>query len=81
MVAEDVPGKANSRPEAGGVIVLVSRVAARWSETRDIQAFYAAAVNEWILAFVGEIRIEISNMAEVVVKTSKALHTKPEVQS
>ena len=67
-MAEDIPCKAYARPPSRRVVVLVSTVASGWIQACDIQARHTAAINKWILPGVVEVRIQIANVATIIME-------------
>src|SRR6266851_4196918 len=81
LVSAEVVSETNARRETSRVIVLIGRVAAGRTQAREVKAFHATAVDEGILAAVGQILIQIADVALIVVKTAEEFHAQAQVQS
>ena len=79
MTTKNIPGKAHPRPPTGRVVILVSRIAARGVEAGHVQILYAASINERILTAPGQVRIEISNVAQIVIISAQKFHAQAQV--
>src|SRR5713226_2613229 len=81
LVSAEVVSETNARSETRRVIVLIGRVAAGRAQAREVKAFHATAVDEGILAAVGQILIQVADVALIVVKTAEDFHAQAQVQS
>src|SRR5713226_3419131 len=81
LVSAEVVSETNARSETSRVIVLIGRVAAGRTQAREVKAFHATAVDEGILAAVGQILIQVADVALIVVKTAEDFHAQAQVQS
>src|SRR5216683_376456 len=81
LVSAKVVSETNARSETSRVIVLIGRVAAGRTQAREVKAFHATAVDEGILAAVGQILIQVADVALIVVKTAEEFHAQAQVQS
>src|SRR5579862_4685437 len=81
VAPEEIPGEADARREAGCVVVVIRGVAASGIESGDVERLRAAAKDEGILPLIGEGRIKISDVAEIVVECAEDFGAETVVQS
>src|SRR5229473_178956 len=80
LVAADVVSETDARSEAGRVIVLIGGVTAGGAQTGEVEPFDAAAVDEWILPAVGQILIQVADVAFVVVEAAEDFYAKTKIE-
>ena len=78
-MAEEVPRETESGPEARRVVIAVGRITAGWIQAWHVQALHATTVNKGVLARIGQNRIEVADVAEIVVERAEHLDTKTKV--
>src|ERR1700704_2505914 len=80
MVAEHIPRKSEARAQTRRVVVLVCRVVAGAAQAGHIQLVRAASVDKGILPAIRELRIEIADMAKIVVERAQEFRAQAQVQ-
>ena len=79
-MSENVVSQPDARPKICRIVVIVRSSAGVSSETREVQALDAGRIPKGKLPLAGKRWIEITNMAKLVVESSKDLGPDPEVK-
>ena len=79
MFAAEVISETQTRRKTGGVIILVGGIAAGAGEAGHVEFVRTASIDERILAAVGQLHVQIADVAEVVVKSAETFYTQTEV--
>ena len=79
-MAEHIPRKPEARAQTRRVIILVRRIIARAAQAGHVQLVRAASVDKGILPAIGELRIEIANVAKIVVERAQKFRADAQIQ-
>src|SRR5207237_10041351 len=80
VMTEEIVGHSDPRTDARGIIVAVSAVAASRIEPGNIQALHARSVNKGVAPGIGELLIQVSYVALIIVKSAEFLDPQAEVE-